>query len=350
MARPGDAQQLVGGRPVAPFDIIRAAHAELVVRDLGRSREFYVDRLGFVVADETPDALYLRAYEDRHHHCLALHRGDVPAVRHLAFLVASEQDVDDAAAHFRASGRMQHYVSEGVEPGQGRAVRVLDPLGFPIELFAEMEQRECLLQRYDRHRGARVQRIDHFNLHVPDIQAAFDYYFSELGFRCSEYIAEEDGADGQAGELLATWMFRKPSVHDVGLTAGAGPRLHHLGFWVADTDAILNVCDALGGGGGHGAIERGPGRHGVSNAFYLYLRDPDGHRVELYTGDYWTGDPDLVPKRWSVTDDQRRSFWGHEVPARWYRESSRVLDLHGDLVPVGADDSAEALRGPVLPG
>jgi hypothetical protein len=30
----------------------------------------------------------------------------------------------------------------------------------------------------------------------------------------------------------------------------------------------------------------------VSNAFYVYLRDPDGHRVELYTSDYFTGDPD----------------------------------------------------------
>ena len=29
-------------------------------------------------------------------------------------------------------------------------------------------------------------------------------------------------------------------------------------------------------------IERGPGRHGVSNAFYLYLRDPDGHRVRVF--------------------------------------------------------------------
>ena len=44
-----------------------------------------------------------------------------------------------------------------------------------------------------------------------------------------------------------------------------------------------------------GLIERGPGRHGVSNAFFVYLRDPDGHRIELYACDYYTGDPDLKP-------------------------------------------------------
>ena len=32
--------------------------------------------------------------------------------------------------------------------------------------------------------------------------------------------------------------------------------------------------------------------HDVSNAFYVYLRDPDGHRLKIYTSDYYTGDPD----------------------------------------------------------
>src|SRR5262249_25529977 len=98
----------------------------------------------------------------------------------------------------------------------------------------------------------------------------------------------------------------------------------------------------------HAIIERGPGRHGVGNAFYLYLRDPDGHRVELYTSDYWTGDPDFEPIRWSAADDQRRSFWGHEVPERWYRESSLVLDLDGRPVPVVEAGPTE-LSVPILP-
>ena len=29
------------------------------------------------------------------------------------------------------------------------------------------------------------------------------------------------------------------------------------------------------------ATRGGPGRHGVSNAFYLYMRDPDGHLMQL---------------------------------------------------------------------
>ena len=330
MAHPGDPQPLAGGRVAAPFDIVRAAHAELVVTDLGRSREFYVDRLGLVVSEETHDALYLRGYEDRHHHCLVVRRGPLPLVDHLAFLVASDDDLDRAAAFYAARGCPVRRLEPDQERGQGRAVRVQDPLGFPVEYFASMEREDRLTQSFHLHRGGRIQRLDHFNLHVPDVQTAFDQYYGDLGFRCSEYI-EGDPPDTT---LYAAWLFRKPDVHDVALTAGGGPRLHHVAFWTLDSLAITQLCDQLGGAHAHHVIERGPGRHGVGNAFYLYLRDPDGHRIELYTADYWTGDPDLVPIRWSVSDDQRRSFWGHPVPERWYRESSLVADLEGQPVLV----------------
>ncbi|MER6135594.1 VOC family protein [Streptomyces sp. NPDC001815] len=55
----------------------------------------------------------------------------------------------------------------------------------------------------------------------------------------------------------------------------------------ADSDRavhhVLRAADLFGSLRKEHHIERGPGRHGVSNAFYLYLRDPDGHRVEIFT-------------------------------------------------------------------
>jgi hypothetical protein len=72
----------------------------------------------------------------------------------------------------------------------------------------------------------------------------------------------------------------------------------------------------------------------VSNAFYVYLRDPDGHRLEVYTSDYYTGDPDHPVLRWSVLDPRRRDFWGNAVIPSWYSEASPVLDLDGKVRPV----------------
>jgi catechol 2,3-dioxygenase len=57
---------------------------------------------------------------------------------------------------------------------------------------------------------------------------------------------------------------------------------------------ILHLCDVMASSG-YLNIERGPGRHGISNAFFLYIRDPDGRRLELYTSDYFTGDHDHAP-------------------------------------------------------
>ena len=74
-------------------------------------------------------------------------------------------------------------------------------------------------------------------------------------------------------------------------------------------------------------MERGPGRHGISNAFFLYVRDPDGHRIELFTSDYLTVDPDLEPLRWSLTDPQRQTLWGHPAPKSWFEEGSEFLSV-----------------------
>ncbi len=59
----------------------------------------------------------------------------------------------------------------------------------------------------------------------------------------------------------------------------------------------------------------------------MYLRDPDGHRIELYTGDYLTSDPDLKPKRWDLNDPLRQTFWGHKAPDQWFNETSTFIDI-----------------------
>ncbi|HBV54429.1 MAG TPA: 3,4-dihydroxyphenylacetate 2,3-dioxygenase, partial [Rhodobacteraceae bacterium] len=56
--------------------------------------------------------------------------------------------------------------------------------------------------------------------------------------------------------------------------------------------------------------------------FFLYIRDPDGHRIEIYCSDYQTVDPDLEPIRWSLKDPQRQTLWGALAPKSWFEEGS----------------------------
>jgi hypothetical protein len=98
---------------------------------------------------------------------------------------------------------------------------------------------------------------------------------------------------------------------------------------------VLRACDILAALGLGNCIERGPGRHGISNAFFLYLRDPDLNRIELYTSDYLIPDPDFQPIRWTLSDPRRATFWGHWPPRSWFDEASLVEDIStGEFVPV----------------
>jgi catechol 2,3-dioxygenase len=297
-----------------PFNVVRVSHVEFGVSDLERSRAFYVDCLGYTVTATYKDALHLRAIEERNHHSLILKKSNEPKVRALGFKVASEDDLDRAKHWFDQKGLPAKFVEI---PHQGRTLHASDAHGMPLEFYFSMDQAGSLLQKYGEHRGARIQRIDHVNCFTPDVQVSVDFY-TELGFRITEYTETED-ADPQ---LWAVWMHRKGNVHDLAFTNGHGPRLHHIGVWTATPMDILNICDVMATTGFLKNMERGPGRHGISNAFFLYVRDPDGHRIELFTSDYLTADPDHTPIRWTLRDPQRQTLWGQPAPQSWFEEGS----------------------------
>jgi catechol 2,3-dioxygenase len=303
-------------------DVLRVGHVVFYVADLERARRFYVDLLGLNVVREDGDALYLRGYEDLEW-TIKLALNPSPGARHTAFKVASEGDLDRIVDLARDRGLP--WREEG-DYGIERLVRIQDPFGLPVAFYAQARKHERLTQRYDLFRGPAIQRIDHFNYMVPDVQAVHDFYTEVFGFRLTEYTEDEDG------RLWAAWLHRKGNVHDLALTNGTGPRLHHVGVWVSDMVSLIRAADILGAAMEVDRIERGPGRHGISNAMFLYLRDHDGNRVEIYTSDYLTVDFDLEPIRWALDDRRRQTLWGAAAPRSWFEEASPVEAMEGGFV------------------
>ncbi|MDQ0338797.1 catechol 2,3-dioxygenase [Caldalkalibacillus uzonensis] len=303
------------------FNIVRVARVMMNVTDLDKARDFYVNALGMVETESDDSHLYLRGLEEHVHHSLVLKKAEQPGVHALGYKVYNEGDLEALAALFEEKGFPIKWIEGGSQRAMGKILRVHDISGIPLEFFYKMETVDRYLQRYDLYRGARIQRIDHVNCFVPDVQKAYDFYINELGFKCSEYTATDDD------QIWAAWLHRKPNVHDQAFMNGPGPRLHHIGLWVSDPMSIIHGCDVLASMGYTQAIERGPGRHGLSNAFFLYLRDPDGNRIEIYTGDYLTSDPDFKPIRWSLNDPRRQTFWGHQAPDSWFNEATPFLNI-----------------------
>jgi catechol 2,3-dioxygenase len=231
------------GKP--DFDIVRTAHVEYYVSNLEKSRKFYVDYLGMVETESDSNQIYLRGLEDRSHHCLILTKSSKPAVGHIAFRLRQESDVKKVAKLFDESHLPYKWIAPGSEErGQGHALRAQDPLGFPVEFFSKMEEVEWFWQKFDQHQGAKIMRIDQMNMFVPDVEIGADWYVDKLGFTCTEYTETE----GPEPKLWGTWLKRKPTVHDVALMSGIGPRLHHTGLSVADKHSILETADRLAAG------------------------------------------------------------------------------------------------------
>jgi catechol 2,3-dioxygenase len=295
------------------FNIVRLSHLALTVRDLGAARAFYADTLGLQVTHADATTLCLRAMEERGHHCVILTRGDAPSAAMLAFKVFAEKDLDAARLWFEQRGLPAEWVKR---PNQGRTLRTRDPFGIPLEFYAEMERLPSIHQKYALYKGVKPLRIDHFNCFSPDVDASVAFY-NAMGFRVTEYTE-----DAESGRLWAAWMHRKGGVHDIAFTNGRGPRLHHLAFWVPTPLNIIDLLDLMSTTGYLANIERGPGRHGISNAFFLYIRDPDGHRTEIYCSDYQTVDPDHEPIKWDLKDPQRQTLWGAPAPRSWFEEGT----------------------------
>lgn len=296
-----------------PFNTTRASHVVLGVRDLAASRAFYVDALGFVVSDEDAATLYLRGLEEACHHSLVLKRKDGPATcERVGFRVYTEDDLDRAKAWLDSAGRPARWVEL---PFQARTLHTSDAVGTPLEICASMHTRPRLVVQFEHFRGACPHRIDHFQILTPRVQDACEFY-ARLGFRLSEYIAA-DGTD----DLAFVFLQRKGNPHDIVFAHGIGPRLHHAAFTVPDAAHVLQACDMAGRLGFGARLEFGPGRHGPGHALFVYFRDPDGHRIELFTTHYQTMDIEDAPVRWELSAMRNRP-WGYPARERWYREAT----------------------------
>jgi catechol 2,3-dioxygenase len=257
--------------------------------------------------------------EERGHHCIILQKSDQPGtVEVMGFKTFEEMDLDKAETYFKGKGSPTSWVNR---PYQGKTLLTSDNMGIPLEFYHKMDRLEPIHQKYALYRGVKPLRIDHFNCFSHDVDASVEFY-NDFGFRVTEYTE-----DSESNKLWAAWMHRKGGVHDMAFTNGTGPRLHHVAFWVPTPLNIIDLLDLMATTGYVNNIERGPGRHGISNAFFLYILDPDGHRIEIYCSDYQTVDPDLEPIKWDLQDPQRQTLWGAPAPESWFKHGTEFVGI-----------------------
>src|SRR6266404_4727599 len=312
-----------------PFRFGRASHLTFTVRDLARSRDFYTKVVGLVVSDDDRDTLFLRGVEERAHHSLVLKRtNSAPACVRTGLRTRSEEDLDKAKFFFDKREIKAEFVEMLY---QSRTLRATDVSGTPIELCAAMSRVERVDQQFEALQGAGALRFDHYQVTVPDIVAASTFY-ADLGFRIIDYMVV-------AGEPVGVFLHVKETPYDVVFIRRPGPALHHFGYIVNGIHDIIKACDVAGSLGLGECVEFGPGRHSLGHSYYVYLLDPDGHRIELLPPPVYFGDADEGPIVHDLTGRAHvTESWGLPPRLNWLKNGSAFEGVARTSPPAGGPE------------
>jgi biphenyl-2,3-diol 1,2-dioxygenase len=291
--------------------VCKLGHVALRTPDLAASLHFFRDLVGLDVVAEEGDAVYLRAWGEIDHHSLVLREGPT-GVDHFALRASSAQDLTRLAADLRAHGVAVEDVPAGTEVAQGDAIRFVSPQGHPWEVYWDMErgrQDSALINQRGKAylRGSSPMHLDHVNVACVDVAAGEAFLADRLGFLRREYVQPTDGP------LIASWLSVTSQVHDIAIAIDPPPslqdgRLHHISYIHQDRGDVLRAGEIMRDAGVQ--IDLAPGKHGISQAFFLYVKDPgSGHRVELFAGGYHIFDTDFAPVRWDETNIMTGMVW-----------------------------------------
>lgn len=295
--------------------------------DLDQAEAFLTD-FGMVKVDRTPKALYMRGTDGGHHlHVTELGEPQVVGYGYLA------RDASDLAA---LAGK--NAIESIDEPGGGKRVRLTDPLGFQVEVLADVSllpplaierpslnlgahgvRRQGLLYRVPRG-PAHVKRIGHAVVHSTDLVKTVSWYRDTLGMLGTDdvWVGEPDHVIASFNRLDRGETFVDHHVLFVVQQKRNG--LNHISFEVQDFDDVLAGNEYLRKLGKY-KHAWGIGRHYLGSQIFDYWQDPWGRIHE-----HWT-DTDLLN-----ASHQQGSYpveigfasqWGDDAPEAFVNHSSR---------------------------
>jgi catechol 2,3-dioxygenase len=291
------------------IEIAKLGHVALVTPDVEGSLTFWRDIVGLDEVDRDGDTVFLRSWGDFEHHSLSLAPGGEARVDHVAWRTKRPEHVEQFA-----DGRDDvRWIEPGEEKGQGRAVRFESPQGHSFELYYEMEKapRSARLKSNSARawsHGVSPRRIDHVNLVSDDPAQTCSWLGETLGFEMRELISMNDGS------MLGGWMGTTNLLHDIAVMRDErAARFHHVAYYLDNAQDVLRAADILQE---HALlVDAGPGRHGISQAIFLYVKDPaSGHRLELFSGGYLVFEPDWEPVVWHEDElALGMTWWGPDL-------------------------------------
>jgi 2,3-dihydroxy-p-cumate/2,3-dihydroxybenzoate 3,4-dioxygenase len=258
-----------------PFRYRKPGYVALNVTDVSRTAAFVHDIVGLEQSGEGANGeRFFRCGPDRH--CVVLYPSEVAGYKRGAWDLESENEVEIAFGHFSDLGYNPAWVPEeeriALSLSLSPAFRINDPFsGAQFEFYSGMDQ---VIAPFPS-RLAKIQRLGHFAISVPDVIAGARHYEKNFGFKVSDYV-------GKFAALMRAWP--NPNHHSFALAKSSTgkPHFNHINFMVADMDDIGQLYYRLQQK--QIKIVFGMGRHPTSGSVFLYYLDPDGLTWEYSFG------------------------------------------------------------------
>lgn len=284
-------------------DTIRAGHLRgIMMRAPGMTETlpFYLDMWGLDLAHEAEGEALLRGTGPEPF-LYGLKDGDTHGIEYIHFAMPDRASTD--ALHAQAVVRGATVLGSPAKFDDwvgGYGFEVLDPDNRRLRFRAEARALE------EEADWAKPRKVSHVVLNTPDMEGVQAWYESVLGFRASDYSADQ-----------MVFLRCNADHHSIALVRSTYPSVNHVAFELPSIDEFMR---AIGRMKQKGHVPSwGPGRHGPGNNPFAYFVSPSGFVIEFTSELQQIDEATHEAKVWSRTDPESMDRWmtaGPPTPAQ----------------------------------
>lgn len=261
---------------------------------------FYTEQWGLHVAQAEDGITYLRGTGEQPF-IYGLKDDATYGIEYIHFGMPDRAGVDGLYRQLDARGADLRGAPGAFDgPFGGYGFEVADPDNRRLRITADVPLRGAdVVHAYPR-------KISHVVLNTPDMEGGQRWYEEMLGFRPSDYSADQ-----------MVFLRIGSDHHAIALVRAQYPSVNHVAFEMPGIDSFMR---GIGRMKQKGQVPSwGPGRHGPGNNPFAYFVSPSGFVIEFTSEVQQIDEATHEPKVWSRTDPEAMDQWmtaGPPTPAQ----------------------------------
>lgn len=249
---------------IKPF---RLGYADFVTKNVDAMEHYYTNVMGLTLTEKGEDGTrYLSTSLD--HHNITLTPADQSDLQCMGFQLGNQYVLKDVEKQLQEQG-ISTQLKTDARPGLPKLLEFIDPDGFMIHLFTEMETPAP----HFKENGIVPIKLGHLALGSMNPQKSVAFYNQVLHFDHTDQIGD------RANFITCNSDHHVLNVCNLGQLVGR-PVMYHIAFELRDASHQYQSLDILRKN--NIPILWGPTRHTAGHNIAAYHHDPDGNLVEMF--------------------------------------------------------------------